>query len=1300
MPNSRARTLERLGGQPALPEGGEVVMDIDGETSADFSNGDALVDAGEIAVNGVLGAPVLSGIPAVAQFVHVGRATALADIVVAHPGEAELTVTLEVLDGLGRVGGVVGGLTDGDDDAPGIQLTGTAAQISAALSDATFTADAVGQGHLQITVNDGHTSAISHYAFTAVQPPVNSAPTFAVPTGSGKLLVSVGSGTDEGLSVILQPDGKIVLAGHSNNGIDGSDFSLIRLNANGSLDQGFGTGGKQLLGLDSRHDFGQSATLQPDGKIVVAGYSTSVIGPLGVDFSLIRLNADGSPDEGFGEGGTKLLEWDGRIGEGQSVTLQPDGKIVVAGNSSGEYGNSGKYGNDVFSLIRLTANGDLDEFFGDQGKLLLDVGSDQESDVGQSVVLQSDGKIVVAGYRVRPNGDTDFSLIRLNMDGSRDQGFGEDGRRVLDLDSSRTNQGQCVTLQPDGKIVIAGFSFHGGSHDFSLIRLNADGSLDSGFGDNGNGQMLVPVGSGADQGYSVTLQPDGKIVLAGYSENGSNGNDFSLIRLNADGSLDTGFGGNGKLLVPVGNGNDWGHSVTLQPDGKIVVAGYSINASGNNDFSLIRLNADGSLDTTFNPLTSPVDTLGGAVSYAENGLPVVLDDTVEVFDAELAAQGHYAGASLTLARSGGAHAQDMFGASGALELTDDGGVELSGIRIGSYSRAEGQLSLSFNAQATQARVNQALGSLTYANTSDAPPESVNIDWRLSDGSDDMPPASGSTQVNITPVNDAPLLAGVPTEVQAVTVGQAAVLAGFTVRDDDGDDMTLTLTAVNGTLEGLEDSDPDADGIQLSGTAEQINAAIAGATFTAAAAGAASIELELSDGAESVTQSYLLTAMAPPRPPAPQPPAPQPPAPQPPAPQPPAPPPAPPVPPPATPGIDVVHYAGARDDYVLERSDAGLWSLRTASGSSATPLPGIERMVFDDGAVALDLAAEGPGVAAAQAARLVFALWGQAGLDSPDLVGHVMAYVDGLGLGAASQVAENLGLLTALAGDADPAALLTLLHTNIVGRAPDAAELQLLLELPASGYSNAQWVQIAAELAVTAQAMDLDALAQQGLAFTNYAGPVFGSTADEVFRAQQGDDRIDAGAGVDTVVYGGNAADYVWRSEEQGQWIVKSMAHDGGRDTLLGVERLQFADHAVALDLDGAAGQALRLLAAALGANALDDRALVGELIAFVDAQGAQALADSVQANGILDQLAGGDSMQALISLLYLNLVQRIPDEAQLQEFMELAEQQNWDRADLLVHAAELAQTAHTIGLQALAEQGVAYDVWGLERATG
>ncbi|MEZ5842967.1 MAG: delta-60 repeat domain-containing protein [Hyphomicrobiaceae bacterium] len=120
--------------------------------------------------------------------------------------------------------------------------------------------------------------------------------------------------------------------------------------------------------------------------------------------------------------------------------------------------------------------------------------------------------------------------------------------------------------------------------------------MDTGFG-GGDGIVTTPVGSSHDQGFSA-LQPDGRIVVAGRSFNGSN-DDFAVVRYNADGTLDTSFGGgDGIVTTPIGSSHDQGFSVTMQPDGKIVVAGYSFNGS-NNDFALIRYNADGTLDTGF-----------------------------------------------------------------------------------------------------------------------------------------------------------------------------------------------------------------------------------------------------------------------------------------------------------------------------------------------------------------------------------------------------------------------------------------------------------------------------------------------------------------------------------------------------------------------------------------------------------------------------------------------------------------------------------------------------------------------------
>ena len=322
----------------------------------------------------------------------------------------------------------------------------------------------------------------------------------------------------------------------------------------------------------------------------------------------------------------------------------------------------------------------------------------------------------------------------------------------------------------------------------------------------------------------------------------------------------------------IGSGTtDLGRSVTVQADGKIVVAGYS-NSGGSYNFAVVRYNADGSLDTSFG-VGPAVNTLGAAVAYTENASAIALDASVAVFDADLAAlnggAGNYSGASVTLARAGGSAAEDVFSARGNLAFTA-GSAVLSGTTVGTVSNTGGTLTISFNANATQARVNEVLSSIGYANTSDAPPPSVQVDWSFSDGntgsqgSGGALTAAGSTTVNITAVNDAPTITGLPGSAQAVTAGAAAALADFAVADADGAaaSLTVTLTATNGTINGLTDADTNQAGIQLSGTAAAINAAIASATFTAGAAGAASIGVSVSDGiAPAVTGTYHLSAAA-------------------------------------------------------------------------------------------------------------------------------------------------------------------------------------------------------------------------------------------------------------------------------------------------------------------------------------------------------------------------------------------------------------------------------------------------------
>jgi uncharacterized delta-60 repeat protein len=379
----------------------------------------------------------------------------------------------------------------------------------------------------------------------------------------GKVTTDVKIAFDTGQSVVLQSDGKIVVAGFAVNPDATFDFALVRYNSDGSLDSSFGTGGKVTTDF-STVDYGRSVALQSDGKIVVAGFTNN-------DFGLVRYNSDGSLDTSFGTGGKVTTDFNGDYDDGYSVTVQSDGKIVVAGRARGSNNI-----NDDIALVRYNSNGSLDTSFGTGGKVTTDFNG--STDFGQSVALQSDGKIVVAGEAFTPGVyGSDFALARYNSDGSLDTSFGTGGKVTTDFDGNSGN-GQSVTVQSDGKIVVAGY-FSTSSYilDFALARYNSDGSLDTSFGTGG--KVTTDFNGGYDIGFSVTVQSDGKIVVAGYATNSSGNKDFGLVRYNSDGSLDTSFGTSGKVTTDFNGNSDSGYSVVLQSDGNIVVAGGSQSSS-------------------------------------------------------------------------------------------------------------------------------------------------------------------------------------------------------------------------------------------------------------------------------------------------------------------------------------------------------------------------------------------------------------------------------------------------------------------------------------------------------------------------------------------------------------------------------------------------------------------------------------------------------------------------------------------------------------------------------------------------
>ena len=317
------------------------------------------------------------------------------------------------------------------------------------------------------------------------------------------------------------------------------------------------------------------------------------------DFALVRYTAGGEPDGSFGNGGKVTTEF-GHHAHIHGMALQPDGKIVACGHTH-------TYRNDDFLMARYNADGSLDDSFGGDGKVALDFNGGFDYCFGAAV--QPDGKILVAGT-AQVDSTYDFAVARYNANGSLDASFGSGGKVTTEFgasDATQNDQSQALALQPDGKIVVAGYSSTkkpGGdvSTDFALARYKADGSLDASFGTKG--RVTTHFGNGNDRIYKVVVQSNGKIVAMGRSFGATNREvDFEVARYTASGSLDASFGNGGKVRTDLGYG-EYGYSGAVQPDGKIVVAGYLYapavgDAPASQDQLLVRYNADGSRDTSF-----------------------------------------------------------------------------------------------------------------------------------------------------------------------------------------------------------------------------------------------------------------------------------------------------------------------------------------------------------------------------------------------------------------------------------------------------------------------------------------------------------------------------------------------------------------------------------------------------------------------------------------------------------------------------------------------------------------------------
>jgi uncharacterized delta-60 repeat protein len=367
-------------------------------------------------------------------------------------------------------------------------------------------------------------------------------------------------------AVVVQPDGSIVVGGDAAWADTGFDFTLVRYGSDGLLDSSFGVHGiarSHLPGNERALDL----ALQPDGKLVVAGNTSP-----SQHITLVRFNSDGTLDTSFGNGGVTGTNF-GTFSFASAVAIRPDGKIVAGGAIAGS--------NTSFALVQLNPDGSLDSSFAIGGRQVLDLGAFEEV---ADVVLQPDGKVVLAGYIRYPGGHSDLLLARYQLNGSLDTSFGTGG--IVTTSVRAIDQMYALALQPDGKLVGAGFTREsGGPRDYVLVRYATDGTLDSGFGTGG----IVTGGTGGVfiEGHDLFIQPDGKIVVGGRSSGSRK--DFALARHLGDGSLDPDFGNNGIAYDHFGYGRGGSlEGLALQPDGKIVATGWIVDSPSTRTFATAR----------------------------------------------------------------------------------------------------------------------------------------------------------------------------------------------------------------------------------------------------------------------------------------------------------------------------------------------------------------------------------------------------------------------------------------------------------------------------------------------------------------------------------------------------------------------------------------------------------------------------------------------------------------------------------------------------------------------------------------
>ena len=403
-------------------------------------------------------------------------------------------------------------------------------------------------------------------------------PTFNT-AGTPGFRIDNASGTPDGYefasAMAFTSDGKILVGGHTEND---NYFLITRYTMAGAIDATFGAGGVVKVRSEANNSArGYGMVLQPDGKIVMAGWNW----PSTIDFCVMRFNADGSFDNTFGTGGKVTTPIGSGKDEGTNLALLSDGKIIVTGSSFNASGNTD------YVVARYTSAGVLDSTFGTNGFVTTDINN---YDIPEGIAINSTtGAITIAGtsnadYSLLGNhhtGNGDFTVVRYTSSGALDGSFGTGGIATFDISSGSADAAHSLAVQPDGKLIVAGTTVRTvNNKDVVVLRLTTAGALDPGFGTGGIAIENYDGVNSDDDCRSVALQSDGKIVVGGNVDAFPNTTGLKpiglmLMRFTTNGALDPAFNGDGKTAANIAwTDNDFGMALLLSGN-RIYLAGSS-----------------------------------------------------------------------------------------------------------------------------------------------------------------------------------------------------------------------------------------------------------------------------------------------------------------------------------------------------------------------------------------------------------------------------------------------------------------------------------------------------------------------------------------------------------------------------------------------------------------------------------------------------------------------------------------------------------------------------------------------------